>query len=233
MLASSCCVCDHVDRGEESFAAQLSRSGKVSYEPVAEPSPSAPSEETLHAAAVSSSSKANADTSQQKFRLQEFVKDFAKCAVRGVKCHVLDGHTGEVITVSYGIDPDLRRLTLRRLPVKSELDTPYAELELSHIKDVHDFDAAFALGKVTSAEHLPEVVSSKVDTVDLKERFIMILPEAAGSSMDGPLFIMEASSVDRDRFIMCMKILRLYAQSSHGFDSGADRTSILGSFALS
>mmetsp|Transcript_71218 Transcript_71218/g.128230 ORF Transcript_71218/g.128230 Transcript_71218/m.128230 type:complete len:189 (+) Transcript_71218:67-633(+) len=180
------CVCDHVDKGEETFVAQ--GSSKVSYEPALDPTrPTAKAGDSL----------------PEKARTQELVKDFAKSAIRGCPCEVIDPETGECFSAAYFIDPQLRRLTLKRSETP---ETTFRELDMPQIKDVLDADAANSL--------LPEAVLSVAAREGVRDRLITLsFPEGTPSA-----FIIEGSGVDRDRFIMCLKVLRLYAQT-HGSDA--------------
>eukprot|EP00440_Ansanella_granifera_P027225 gb/GFBE01029572.1/.p1 GENE.gb/GFBE01029572.1/~~gb/GFBE01029572.1/.p1 ORF type:complete len:190 (+),score=38.47 gb/GFBE01029572.1/:1-570(+) len=183
MKFPECCVCDHVDKGEENFVAQ-GAGGKVTYEPVTDPT----------------NSRSIVDPRPEKSRLQEFVKDFAKCAVRGCPCEVINPHSGEVFSAAYFIDPQLQRLSLKR---SQPPETTFRELSMLQIKDVLDAGSA--------GSQFPEAVVNTMNRPGIQERIVVV------SFMDSSpnAYILEGSQVDRDRFIMCLKILRLYAQT-HG-----------------
>mmetsp|Transcript_92714 Transcript_92714/g.276505 ORF Transcript_92714/g.276505 Transcript_92714/m.276505 type:complete len:195 (-) Transcript_92714:143-727(-) len=188
MPFGSCAACEHVDKSEENFQAQLSREGKIDYAPA-----------NQEAADTAS----NDDSLPEKSRLREFVKDFAKCAVRGVKCEVVDAQMGTSFSAAYFVDPPLQHLSLRQSETS---ETNYREVELARIQDVHDLEAAKAARQLNSSLLPDAVVRCCGD--DLRDRLLVI----AFDDQTPPVFILEGSSVDRDRFIMCVKILKLYAQ---------------------
>mmetsp|Transcript_40253 Transcript_40253/g.108757 ORF Transcript_40253/g.108757 Transcript_40253/m.108757 type:complete len:196 (-) Transcript_40253:67-654(-) len=195
MPFGSCAACEHVDKSEENFQTHLQRDGKIDYAPVTEDAPpvTGPSD----------------DAPPEKSRLREFVKDFAKCAVRGVRCEVVDAQTGNAFPAAYFVDPPLQRLTLRRSEPGEgpRPEPPHRELEMAHIKDIHDLDSAKA-AQGPNGSLVPAAVLRACE----KDRLVVI-------TFDGetpPAFILEGSAVDRDRFIMCVKILKLYAQNAQG-----------------
>ncbi|CAJ1419688.1 unnamed protein product [Effrenium voratum] len=155
-----CCVCDHIDKGEENFVAAK-----------------APQE------------KKHASTPPEKARLQEFVKDFAKCAIRGVPCRVLDPKTGQTEEAAYFLDPQIQRMMLKR-PQTPE--TVLASIRVENIKDVVDADAG---------------VSQAISKAEADRLAVLTFRNGEPS-----IFLLEGTVVDRDRFVMCVKILRLYAQ---------------------
>eukprot|EP00930_Biecheleria_cincta_P058203 TRINITY_DN44055_c0_g1_i1.p1 TRINITY_DN44055_c0_g1~~TRINITY_DN44055_c0_g1_i1.p1 ORF type:complete len:191 (-),score=45.19 TRINITY_DN44055_c0_g1_i1:49-621(-) len=190
MKFPECCACDRVDKGEESFVGQGGAGNRQNYEPAADP--------TLL--------RNSADSQPEKARLQEFVKDFAKCAIRGSFCEVVDPKSGDVFAASYFLDTDLRRLCLRHA---APLEKTFAELELLQVKDIQDADAAKAL--------LPESVLKALSRGEGSREKLAVVSFLDSSPS---AFVLEGSAVDRDRFIMCLKVLRLYAQT-HGASAGS------------
>mmetsp|Transcript_51356 Transcript_51356/g.99274 ORF Transcript_51356/g.99274 Transcript_51356/m.99274 type:complete len:84 (+) Transcript_51356:147-398(+) len=63
---------------------------------------------------------------------------------------------------------------------------------------------------------LPEKVLQAADSDGMRDRLLVITFD------DGtePAHLLEGSSVDRDRFIMCVKILKIFAQNAHSFGDG-------------
>eukprot|EP00927_Polykrikos_kofoidii_P084709 TRINITY_DN9010_c0_g1_i2.p2 TRINITY_DN9010_c0_g1~~TRINITY_DN9010_c0_g1_i2.p2 ORF type:complete len:202 (-),score=43.27 TRINITY_DN9010_c0_g1_i2:38-643(-) len=179
-LASTCFKCDHVDMEEEEVFAPQQSRGEKSSLPNDRP------------------------------RVQEFVTDFAKCAVRGVPCEVVDTDSGTVFPAAYSIDPPMQKLTLRRGTVEQGLARkPFREFELSRVEDIFDFRSADTLSAPSGRPAVPEVVRRTIGTDVLRERlFVVVLKDELS-----PVLVLESSSVDRDRFIMCVKVLRLYAQT--------------------
>jgi len=135
------------------------------------------------------------DRSPERVKLQELVKDFAKLAVRGVNCQMICGQTGRLYSSTYYVDGMLERLSV--LPENPE-DPPH-ELPMTSIRDFHDHES----GRSVAGEAV--IWASKCGK---KEHLIIIEP---ADPKQPPVFLVEASPLDRDRFIMCMKVLRLYA----------------------
>jgi hypothetical protein len=133
----------------------------------------------------------------EKSRVQEFVKDFAKCAVRGVPCHLIDGETGKKHDMAYFIDASLQRLTLR-----SDQGADYPpprELLIAGIQDIADLETAKASAKSTSTPPLTNALLMDPDQDALRDRLVVLSLEGGQRAA----FVLENSSVDRDRFIMC------------------------------
>mmetsp|Transcript_86826 Transcript_86826/g.225519 ORF Transcript_86826/g.225519 Transcript_86826/m.225519 type:complete len:208 (+) Transcript_86826:34-657(+) len=203
-FSSSCLACDHVDRGEENFEQQLPRERKAA---TSEKRGAANASGSSGGGAAGGGTEVSASPPERS-RLQEFVKDFAKCAVRGCNCEIVDGGSGSLFSAFYIVDASLQKLTLRRSQPQANQESIYRELELARIRDVLDFEASKA--------QLPEAVLRAVEGDGMRERLLVI------SFSDGTpaAFLLEGSAVDRDRFMMCVKILRLYAQT-HGSTDGS------------
>lgn len=218
-LFSACRACDHVDRGEDSFLPPQMRNEKVVYEPVSErqaasPFSSSPGAVGSQHSVPSSIGRLGGSAVPEKQQVQEFVKDFARCAVRGVPCEVVDESSGAVFKALYLIDAAMQRLTLRHHRLDANAQGPYREIEMSRIHDVYDLEAGESLALLGKGV-VPEVVLGAVSQESARDRLVIVALE------DGlpPACLLESSTVDRDRFIMCVKILRLYAQT-HGMATG-------------
>eukprot|EP00413_Alexandrium_margalefii_P021272 CAMPEP_0204551508 /NCGR_PEP_ID=MMETSP0661-20131031/25932_1 /ASSEMBLY_ACC=CAM_ASM_000606 /TAXON_ID=109239 /ORGANISM="Alexandrium margalefi, Strain AMGDE01CS-322" /LENGTH=192 /DNA_ID=CAMNT_0051558503 /DNA_START=39 /DNA_END=617 /DNA_ORIENTATION=- len=187
-MALSCCACDHFDKNEENF-------------------------QPNHAKEPSSKTASHEISLPEKSRLQDFVKDFAKCAVRGVQCEVIDAGSGAVLPAAYYVDPLLQRLKLtklRRSEAGGNDEAPLQELELADIQEIQDLEAARPQRELW-ARAAPEAVRRATEGDGMADRLVVI----ASGQRAQTVFLLEGSAVDRDRFIMCTKILRLYAQT-HG-----------------
>merc|ERR550532_1873523 len=149
MAFASCTACEHVDKSEENFTSQHGQDKRTQYEAAQED----PGGTTQVSAAT--------DAPPEKSRLREFVKDFAKCAVRGVSCIVIDNRTGATVQAAYHVDPSLQLLTLRHTQKEgAAAELPYRDLDLAHIQEVHDMDSA----KSTGGSLLPEPVLQAADS---------------------------------------------------------------------
>lgn len=200
MPLSACLSCDHVDQDEVHCEQQLPRDKKPPHGDRRLPS---------------GGGDAFA-TGPEKSRLQEFVKDFAKCAVRGTECEVIDEHTGQLVSCKYFVDAQLQKLSFRQVgqnnsPSPGGGQSPQSpqgglmrEYQLGCIQEVMDFDSA--------KPQLPPQVLHAVNQASHRERLIVM---KFSDDKNSPAYLLEGSGVDRDRFVMCVKILRLYAQT-HG-----------------
>mmetsp|Transcript_105126 Transcript_105126/g.307223 ORF Transcript_105126/g.307223 Transcript_105126/m.307223 type:complete len:181 (-) Transcript_105126:182-724(-) len=132
---------------------------------------------------------------QEKARLQELVKGFAKRAVHGISCHFVDVATGRVVPATFEVDRQLKRLRV----VPKDPDMPVCSNSINRIREVFSIEA----GESTVP---PAVRGALVD--EQRRRLVLI------SFEDMPMLcVLEASVEDRDRLVTCMKILRLYAHT--------------------
>lgn len=191
-FVNECWTCERVDRHEEAFQLQPPR-GKAGYDPVSDQAaPDLASSASALGAPFGSSLL-------DKDHVLEFVKDFAKCGVRGVPCEAVDLETGLLYSTAYFLDPNLQKLSLRS---PHPHDLRGCEFDLAHILEIGDLEG----------KSVPEVVGrAMAGHESLRDRLVAL------GLRDGvpEVFMAEGSAVDRDRFIMCVKILRLYAQT-HG-----------------
>mmetsp|Transcript_2188 Transcript_2188/g.4437 ORF Transcript_2188/g.4437 Transcript_2188/m.4437 type:complete len:189 (-) Transcript_2188:296-862(-) len=131
----------------------------------------------------------------EKARLQELVKGFAKRAVHGVACHLVDVATGRVVPATFEVDRQLKRLRV----VPKDPDMPVLSNSISRVREAFSVEA----GESTVP---PAVRAALVE--EQRRRLVLI------SFEDMPMLcILEASVAERDRLVTCMKILRLYAQT--------------------
>mmetsp|Transcript_41484 Transcript_41484/g.72868 ORF Transcript_41484/g.72868 Transcript_41484/m.72868 type:complete len:202 (-) Transcript_41484:96-701(-) len=132
----------------------------------------------------------------EKARLQELVKGFAKRAVHGIECQLLDDEVGEAFPAKFFVDRSLRKVRITpRVP-----DRPEIIIELSQIRETLDMEAGNAV--------IPRAIHRSLSE-DERRRTVIV-------NVDGPqppICILEAGPAERERFIMCMKILQLYAQT--------------------
>uniref|UniRef100_A0A7S2CNE5 Uncharacterized protein n=1 Tax=Alexandrium andersonii TaxID=327968 RepID=A0A7S2CNE5_9DINO len=131
----------------------------------------------------------------EKARLQELVKGFAKRAVHGVACHLVDVATGRVVPATFEVDRQLKRLRV----VPKDPDMPVFSNSISRVREAFSIEAG-------EAAVPPAVRAALVE--EQRRRLVLI------SFEDMPMVcILEASAAERDRLVTCMKILRLYAQT--------------------
>uniref|UniRef100_A0A7S1FFU4 Uncharacterized protein n=1 Tax=Noctiluca scintillans TaxID=2966 RepID=A0A7S1FFU4_NOCSC len=217
-LTGTCCACDLVDGGEDRFQHTL-RNNKEVYEPVASPdrgrdgrvghdAPQGGHKEVGTSAGLSSarmigSQRCDEQQIPEKARLQELVKEFAKRAVRGVPCTLVEADNGRMYPASYHVDQWLKKLTFK----PDNLGDRRRVVDMTQIQEIFDYEGATSMFLLSGAIALG---------VEDRDRLLVI----KFSDNTPSVFLLEASSAERDRFIMCMKILRIFAQTD-GPDDGA------------
>lgn len=198
MFSSTCCTCDYVDRGEEDFG-QRSRGNKVIYDSaVGMDNASQPL--TQNRSPEPTERSAFSERGPERAKLQELVKDFSKLALRGVSCSAICGQTGQLYSATYSVSSTLDRLSVK--PSNAEDPTRPVEIPMTSIRDFHEHEA----GRSVAAEGV--IWAQKAGK---KEQLIVV--ETFDQHKYPPVFLVEASPQERDRFIMCMKVLRLYARA--------------------
>jgi len=150
MLGVACCGCEGADIDEESITS-------VPPLPVASVGPHARGYE---AKALDEGAPPQPPQSDKAW-LQDLVKDFARGAVRGVPCVVLDPQTGDRVAATYSIDPSLSQLLLRSTHAGASAATRH--IEIAQIADVAD-----------PGEVAPHLVLEATATSGMRERLLAI-----------------------------------------------------------
>eukprot|EP00922_Rhytidocystis_sp_ex-Travisia-forbesii_P055949 GHVS01082827.1.p1 GENE.GHVS01082827.1~~GHVS01082827.1.p1 ORF type:complete len:230 (-),score=44.03 GHVS01082827.1:205-894(-) len=147
---------------------------------------------------------------REKARLQALVKHFAKAAVGGVSCKVLELSSGNQTNARYVFD---KALTTFTVSVDSGLDTV---LPMSSLQEVYSYEDLAHSANTEFLTREPVVASL---TFDQKARLVVLeYLEPLDRSYLKRLFVLEQSGEAesaKDRFVTCMKILRLYALTAN------------------
>jgi len=192
-----CCNCGHEE--EEKSTIHNHTTGRVASKPEEFTSllNSAHAHQLSDVTVMSPSEKM-----KEKARLQELVKGFAKRAVHGVACQIVDVATGRINPAAYEIDRQLRRLRV----VPKDPDVPIRAHNISRIRDSFSIEAGEA--------SVPPAVRSAL--VEEQQRRLVLI-----SFEDAPMLcLLEASIAERERFVTCLKILRLFAAHAVSSEPG-------------
>lgn len=143
----------------------------------------------------SDSSLSSMEKILHKTRLQEMLKSFAKRALRGITC-TLFTDSGELLPAKYQLDKRLQNLVMM-VDDNFRVNCPMAE-----IRSIHQPE---------DGEHFfPKIVNLLND--EQKRRLLMISYNGERSAHKTLLFL-ENDTFDREQFLACIKILRLYSNS--------------------
>jgi len=181
-MAFPWCMCDKSEHTDQDFLPD----GRISYDP------------------------AGQNGQAERRQLQEFVKDFAKCAVRGIQCETIDKEGG-MSPIEYFIDPALTRIIMKNRTNSASGEEEQEEILLSDIKELLRYDAVASTGSSSSSLMPPGVAKALTD--DSMRSSLVVIHFSNGRQ---PIFLLEGSAVDRDRFIVCIQVIKVFAQKQHG-----------------
>mmetsp|Transcript_86877 Transcript_86877/g.194664 ORF Transcript_86877/g.194664 Transcript_86877/m.194664 type:complete len:204 (+) Transcript_86877:130-741(+) len=184
----SCCNCAHEDHDE---------SQQTIYDPVVGTNRTGEELATLlstprrgDVAAMSPDEKL-----QEKARLQELVRGFARRAVRGINCQLVDVATGRASPAAYELDRQLR--VLRVTPKDPSLPVQAGRIAL--IRDAYGAEAPESWVPPAARAALSEEQRARMALLSFE---------------DAPMVcLLESSPAEKERLVTCMKILRVYAQT--------------------
>jgi len=143
------------------------------------------------------------DASEEKARLQTLVGSFAKRAVQGCSCMLMQesdvcGHTAcEPVPAKYKLDAKLEVLTISSASGANLLSLPIASIQdiYSHAGDGPQAFPPKALATVTSEQ---------------KELLLMVVCKDGAACKT---VLMESSSKSLETFLECMRVLVVYARA--------------------
>lgn len=162
------------------------------------PPPGSAQEEQPPPSGRSQSSLTPEEKAAEKARLQELVKKFAKSAVQGVPCELVleSGMTRG----KYKIDKKLQKMTM-----ESEAQgTANYTFMVSSIQEIHRMED----GEV----HFPPNARQTLGPDERARALAISYTNDAGQP--GTVCFLENGATDKERFLTCMKILRLYSQTA-------------------
>lgn len=131
------------------------------------------------------------DKAEEKARLQELVKSFAKRATKGIECHFLNPETRKLSPARYFLEKDLRELC-----VKGE-GMPDVTCPIAQVTDI--------LRVEEDTSFLPSAVVEMLSEMQRKNLLVI-------QQRDRQLLLVESSTADADTFFTSMRVLRLYCQ---------------------
>lgn len=157
----------------------------------------------------SASSLTPEEKAAEKTRLQELVKKFAKTAVRGIDCRLMvDSTSGETTPAKYYLDKALRKMSF--ITGDSENSTVQHVVLLANLQEIHRYED----GEKLFPKGAQKLVKSK-DTDNL-----LLINYLDDRNQNSSVCFLEQSTVDKERFLTCMKVLHLYVKTSTPKDSG-------------
>eukprot|EP00747_Dinoflagellata_sp_TGD_P188574 gnl/TRDRNA2_/TRDRNA2_47791_c1_seq1.p1 gnl/TRDRNA2_/TRDRNA2_47791_c1~~gnl/TRDRNA2_/TRDRNA2_47791_c1_seq1.p1 ORF type:complete len:167 (+),score=35.24 gnl/TRDRNA2_/TRDRNA2_47791_c1_seq1:36-503(+) len=147
---------------------------------------------------------------QEKQRLQELVKQFARDSLPGVECTLVDPVAARKVKGQYRLDGSLNYMHFARHDGSASSVIPIA-----------------AIGEISAYSELPESDQKAISEVLQQDecRNLLLIKAShssqASSSANGrevsdEAYVLLPNAAENDRFATCMKILRLYCQSSLG-----------------
>mmetsp|Transcript_37711 Transcript_37711/g.59672 ORF Transcript_37711/g.59672 Transcript_37711/m.59672 type:complete len:218 (-) Transcript_37711:47-700(-) len=131
------------------------------------------------------------EKAEEKLRLQELVKTFAKRATQGIDCHLLSPETRELSPARYFLEKDLREL---RVKADGGLDITCPISQVSDIQRIKDDDSTLPQNLVGV---LDASVRSRLLLIQYRERLLLLV---------------EARQEDAETFFTSLRVLRLYCQ---------------------
>lgn len=150
----------------------------------------------------SQSSLTPEEKAAEKARLQDLVKTFAKNAVQGVACQLLEEQTGRMVAAKYNIDKQLKKMTVKSTEEGVSLQHVVPLACIQEIYRIEDGEGSF-----------PKTAQN-VNPPDLDRILMCLYTPDERTQQSQRLCFFEASPMDKERFLTCMKILRLYSQTS-------------------
>mmetsp|Transcript_5086 Transcript_5086/g.7062 ORF Transcript_5086/g.7062 Transcript_5086/m.7062 type:complete len:221 (-) Transcript_5086:59-721(-) len=211
-MAFGCCSCDNVDKYEDDYSvvrgndrAQQSEParvgtspGNVASQPGAHEAPavSKAAPPQPQSSGIPPPSTPDLEVPNEHVKLQELVRDFARGACHGIACEVVDP-TGQVVKGKYTLDSFLRKLTVQAPAAPQPLEK---QIELTSILEVFDRETA----------GLPKALQGKLRNEQL-DCLLAIQSTSVGGGPPQSLYLLAGDALDRDRFLMCMKVLKKFA----------------------
>eukprot|EP00921_Rhytidocystis_pertsovi_P014938 GHVQ01023954.1.p1 GENE.GHVQ01023954.1~~GHVQ01023954.1.p1 ORF type:complete len:285 (+),score=46.52 GHVQ01023954.1:731-1585(+) len=146
---------------------------------------------------------------KEKLRLQVLVKSFAKSAVAGVSCRTVDSATGRQLDSKYTLDKSLTTFTVVQDSGK------LISWHMSQLQEVYSHDDLLQSANTEFLAHEEGILSLYVEQKDRLVVLEYMAENSPGDYLQRICLIEQSSDCSaveaRDRFVTCMKILRLYS----------------------
>lgn len=133
---------------------------------------------------------------KEKMRLQDLVKDFAKRAMIGVSCGLVDLDSGSVRQATYLVDRQLQKLIVK---IDEQGEAPAAE-ETRHIGSISE-----VFVRTAGVEKLTPQAAAALD--DASKDKLVLMTFASGS-----LCLIENTAEEATSFAVCMRVLHVYCK---------------------
>eukprot|EP00747_Dinoflagellata_sp_TGD_P050865 gnl/TRDRNA2_/TRDRNA2_147015_c0_seq1.p1 gnl/TRDRNA2_/TRDRNA2_147015_c0~~gnl/TRDRNA2_/TRDRNA2_147015_c0_seq1.p1 ORF type:complete len:239 (-),score=38.55 gnl/TRDRNA2_/TRDRNA2_147015_c0_seq1:35-751(-) len=132
----------------------------------------------------------------ERAMLREVMKNFVHRGQQGVQIDIVDGMQGSLKRGTYQLDGGLQHITVK----EDGADSISHVVMMKNLVDVHRPEDAGSL--------FPRGVLMRLSE-DQKTRLIL-MQHRTESQEKRDIFLLEVSPMDRQRFLMCIKILRRY-----------------------
>eukprot|EP00747_Dinoflagellata_sp_TGD_P164158 gnl/TRDRNA2_/TRDRNA2_183697_c0_seq1.p1 gnl/TRDRNA2_/TRDRNA2_183697_c0~~gnl/TRDRNA2_/TRDRNA2_183697_c0_seq1.p1 ORF type:complete len:226 (-),score=40.21 gnl/TRDRNA2_/TRDRNA2_183697_c0_seq1:24-701(-) len=160
------------------------------------------------ARSASVSSMSPKESTPEKQRLQEQVKQFARESLSGVECMLFDPVCARKSMGHYRLDGTLKYMHFVRHDGSACSAIPIAQI-----------------GKISAYTELPEIDQKAISEVLQQDecRCLLLIkasseskapPSDNGGTVGGEAYILLPDAVETERFASCMKILRMYCQTN-------------------
>eukprot|EP00747_Dinoflagellata_sp_TGD_P028205 gnl/TRDRNA2_/TRDRNA2_133102_c0_seq2.p1 gnl/TRDRNA2_/TRDRNA2_133102_c0~~gnl/TRDRNA2_/TRDRNA2_133102_c0_seq2.p1 ORF type:complete len:220 (-),score=43.32 gnl/TRDRNA2_/TRDRNA2_133102_c0_seq2:225-884(-) len=160
------------------------------------------------ARSTSFSSMSPEEKTQEKQRLQELVKQFARDSLRGVECTLIDPVAARKHKGQYRLDGTLNYMHFARQDGSGSSVIPIAAIgEISAFSDMLESE------QKTIREFLQQDECRNVLLIKASSSGQVPLPADSGPVVN-KAYVLLPDAAENDRFTTCMKILRLYCQTS-------------------
>eukprot|EP00747_Dinoflagellata_sp_TGD_P028204 gnl/TRDRNA2_/TRDRNA2_133102_c0_seq1.p1 gnl/TRDRNA2_/TRDRNA2_133102_c0~~gnl/TRDRNA2_/TRDRNA2_133102_c0_seq1.p1 ORF type:complete len:233 (-),score=45.65 gnl/TRDRNA2_/TRDRNA2_133102_c0_seq1:225-923(-) len=173
------------------------------------------------ARSTSFSSMSPEEKTQEKQRLQELVKQFARDSLRGVECTLIDPVAARKHKGQYRLDGTLNYMHFARLSAEVAgqdcLDrqdgSGSSVIPIAAIGEISAFSDMLESEQKTIREFLQQDECRNVLLIKASSSGQVPLPADSGPVVN-KAYVLLPDAAENDRFTTCMKILRLYCQTS-------------------
>jgi len=150
-------------------------------------------------------SMSHTEKAHAKKCLHEEVKAFTERALYGEDCHVVNAASGQVAPAKYVIDEKLAKMTIT--PVDQRI--PAVTCQLQRLR----FVGEHRRGLAEAGDHITAAARSHL-TPDLLSRLAVLEFDVDGETHALAVLVLLPSSMECDHFVMCVNVLRHFAQQS-------------------
>jgi len=153
----------------------------------------------------SESSQTSEQKAEDKARLQQLVKQFARDSLRGVPCKFVDLSKREVTSAVYKLDGNLNWISFQ----SGNGSSTFAVISVGQIEHVNRWEEVLDIDKSFMEEPLKQEDRNCVLQVRAT-----VATQMNGQPSDTAATVVMEDDMQKERFITCLKILRLYCQTN-------------------